>query len=92
MPSVSNNTVVELFKTVYGEMHQLVPDSQILSRDIAWAEGDKVGDVLGSQPDGGQAGTVLPDRQHHPFASRMTGDPQRATGPVLAGEGRAVPR
>lgn len=44
--SVSNNVAIELFKTVYGEMHELVPDSQQLSKDIAWVEGDRVGDVF----------------------------------------------
>jgi len=46
MSSVSNNQAVELFKEVYGQMHELVPDSQQLSKDIGWAEGDRVGDVF----------------------------------------------
>ena len=54
--------------------------------------GDEVGDVFGSQPDGGQAGAVLPHQQDHPFGAGMVGNPQGATGPVPAGEGRAVPR
>lgn len=44
MTSVSNNDVVELFKEVYGEMHDLVPDDQQLARDISWNDGAKVGD------------------------------------------------
>jgi len=44
--SVSNGDVVALFKTVYGDMHDLVPDGQPLSRDISWSEGDRVGDVF----------------------------------------------
>lgn len=43
MSSVSNNAVVELFKNVYGEMHDLVPDDQLLSKEIPWQDGDKVG-------------------------------------------------
>jgi hypothetical protein len=43
---VSNGDVIQLFKTVYGEMHELVPDSQALSRDIGWVEGDRVGEVF----------------------------------------------
>lgn len=46
MSSQSNNQVIELFKQVYGEMHELVPDSQLLSQDIGWADGDRVGDVF----------------------------------------------
>lgn len=44
MSSVSNNTVVELFKTVYGDMHDLVPDDQQLAKDVSWVDGAKVGD------------------------------------------------
>ena len=43
MASVSNNTVIELFKDVYGSMYDLTPEDQIIGRDIAWAEGDRVG-------------------------------------------------
>lgn len=43
MASVSNNTVIELFKTVYGSTYDLVPEDQIIGRDIGWADGDKVG-------------------------------------------------
>jgi hypothetical protein len=42
--SVSNNQAIELFKTVYGNMHDLVPDDQLLAKDIPWDEGSKVGD------------------------------------------------
>lgn len=44
--AISNNVAVELFKTVYGDMHELVPDSQMLSKDIGWVEGDRVGDTF----------------------------------------------
>lgn len=44
MSSVSNNQVIEIFKRVYGESHDLVPDDQQLSKDIEWVEGDRVGD------------------------------------------------
>jgi hypothetical protein len=43
MASVSNNTVIELFKNVYGGMHDLVPDDQILGKDISWKDSQKVG-------------------------------------------------
>ncbi len=43
MASVSNNTVIELFKNVYGDMHDIVPDDEILSKEIPWAEGAMVG-------------------------------------------------
>lgn len=43
MASVSNNTVIELFKTCYGSMYDLTPEDQLIGKDIAWAEGDKVG-------------------------------------------------
>ena len=43
MASVSNNTVIELFKNVYGGMHDLVPDDQLLGKDIGWKDGQKVG-------------------------------------------------
>ncbi len=43
MASVSNNTVIELFKNVYGEMHDLTPEDQIIGKDIGWADGAKVG-------------------------------------------------
>lgn len=43
MSSVSNNTVIELFKNVYGDMHDVVPDDEILSKEIPWADGAMVG-------------------------------------------------
>lgn len=43
MSSVSNNTVIELFQNVYGDMHDLVPDDQYLSKEIPWVEGAMVG-------------------------------------------------
>lgn len=43
MSSVSNDQAIELFKNVYGEMHDLVPDDQLLSKDLGWEEGAKVG-------------------------------------------------
>lgn len=45
MATQSNDEVIEIFKNVYGEKHELVPDSQLLSRDIGWDENAKVGDV-----------------------------------------------
>lgn len=44
MSSQSNSAAVELFKNVYGDMHDLVPDDQILAKDISWDAGSKVGD------------------------------------------------
>lgn len=44
MASQSNNVAIELFKKVYGDMHDLVPDDQLLAKDIPWDEGAKVGD------------------------------------------------
>ncbi len=43
MAAVSNNTVIELFKNVYGDMHDVVPDDEILSKEIPWADGAMVG-------------------------------------------------
>lgn len=43
MSSISNNTVIELFKNVYGDMHDIVPKSQVLSKEIPWEEGAMVG-------------------------------------------------
>lgn len=43
MASVSNNTVIELFKNVYGDMHDIVPKDQILAREIPWVDGAMVG-------------------------------------------------
>jgi len=43
MASVSNIQVIELFKTVYGSMHDLVPEDQLLGQDISWSDGDRVG-------------------------------------------------
>lgn len=53
--SVSNDTVIELFKRVYGDMRDLTPDDQILAKDISWDEDKAVGDryiedvVLGAE-------------------------------------------
>lgn len=53
--SVSNDQVVELFKRVYGDMRDLVPDDQLLAKDIEWDETKSVGDrfiedvVLGAE-------------------------------------------
>ncbi len=41
--SISGDPNVELFKKVYGEMHDLVPEDQQLAKDIGWSDGDKVG-------------------------------------------------
>ena len=41
MASVSNNQVIEIFKRVYGETYDLVPDDQQLSKDIEWVDGDR---------------------------------------------------
>lgn len=52
---ISNNEVLDLFKKVYGEQHDLVPDDQMIGRDIPWSDDKKVGDsyvehvVLGSE-------------------------------------------
>lgn len=43
MASQSNDQVIELFKTVYGEMRDLVPDDQMIGRDIGWSEKQKTG-------------------------------------------------
>jgi len=53
--SVSNNAAIELFKTVYGSMHDIVPDDQLLGKDIPWSNDKKVGErfvedvVLGAE-------------------------------------------
>lgn len=44
MAQVSNNVVVDLFKRVYGDLHQLIPTDFPLARDIPFSEGLKVGD------------------------------------------------
>jgi len=44
MASVSNSAVIEIFKRVYGNMSDLVPEDYILSRDIPWSEKQKVGE------------------------------------------------
>lgn len=44
MTAVSSPPVVELFKKVYGDHKDLTPNDQILSKDIPWQEGQKVGD------------------------------------------------
>lgn len=41
--SVSNDKNIELFKTVYGEMHDLVPDDQIFAKDIPFNQKQRVG-------------------------------------------------
>ena len=41
--SISGDPNVELFKKVYGQMHDLVPEDQLLAKDIGWSDGDKVG-------------------------------------------------
>ncbi len=43
MGAISNNTVIELFKDVYGDMHDIVPKDQILTREIPWVDGAMVG-------------------------------------------------
>lgn len=53
--AVSGDPTVQLFKKVYGSMHDLVPDDQLIGRDIPWQEGIQVGDefiedvVLGNE-------------------------------------------
>lgn len=53
--SVSNDNVVEAFKRVYGGVTDLVPDDEILAKDIGWDEDKQVGDrfvedvVLGAE-------------------------------------------
>lgn len=55
MSSISNNQAIELFKEVYGEMHDIVPDDQILGNLIGWSADKKVGEkfvedvVLGAE-------------------------------------------
>lgn len=41
--SISGDPNVELFKSVYGKMHDLVPEDQIIAKDIPWADDGKVG-------------------------------------------------
>lgn len=43
MSSVSADPTVQLFKNVYGTSHDLVPDDQIVGKDVAWSEGQQVG-------------------------------------------------
>lgn len=53
--AVSNNNSIELFKKVYGEQHDIVPDDQTLGNDIKWSDDKKVGEkfvediVLGAE-------------------------------------------
>lgn len=55
MAAISNNQTIELFKEVYGEMHDIVPDDQILGKMIPWSADKKVGEkfvedvVLGAE-------------------------------------------
>lgn len=42
--AVSAPDVVKLFKTVYGDVHDLQPDDQRLAKDIAWDDAKKVGE------------------------------------------------
>lgn len=55
MSSISNNQAIELFKEVYGEMHDIVPDDQIVGKMIGWSSDKKVGEkfvedvVLGAE-------------------------------------------
>lgn len=55
MSSISNNQAIELFKEVYGTMHDIVPDDQILGKIIGWSNDKKVGEkfvedvVLGAE-------------------------------------------
>lgn len=44
MAQVSNQAVVDLFKRVYGDLHNLLPQDYPLARDIPFSEGNKVGD------------------------------------------------
>lgn len=44
MAAVSNDTVVSLFKRVYGNINELIPTSFPLARDIPFSQGQKVGD------------------------------------------------
>ena len=43
MSSQSNDQVIEIFKNVYGDMRDLVPDDQMIGRDIGWSDKQKVG-------------------------------------------------
>lgn len=53
--AISNNNNIELFKKVYGEQHDIVPDDQMLGNDIKWSDDKKVGEkfvediVLGAE-------------------------------------------
>lgn len=44
MSQVSNQQVVDLFKKVYGDLHNLLPQDFPLAREIPFSEGRKVGD------------------------------------------------
>jgi len=46
MAQQSNDAAIELFKTCYGKMHDLVPQDQQLSKDIPWEDGCRVGDTF----------------------------------------------
>ncbi len=53
--AVSNGDAIQLFKKVYGEQHDIVPDDQTLGNDIRWSDDKKVGEkfvediVLGAE-------------------------------------------
>ncbi len=55
MSSQSNNAALDQFKEVYGQMHDIVPDDQILGKMIPWSSDKKVGEkfvedvVLGAE-------------------------------------------
>jgi hypothetical protein len=55
MSAISNNSAIELFKEVYGMMHDIVPDDQLIGNDIKWSDDKKVGEkfvedvVLGAE-------------------------------------------
>lgn len=55
MSAISNNAAIDLFKEVYGQMHDIVPDDQILGKMISWSADKKVGEkfvedvVLGAE-------------------------------------------
>ncbi len=44
--SVSNQQVVDLFKKVYGDLHDLVPQDETIAREIPFSEGRRVGDAF----------------------------------------------
>jgi len=44
MSQQSNDTVVQLFKKTYGQLHDLTDRKQLLSREIPWSQNSMVGD------------------------------------------------